>query len=125
MNTRTLSLLSFSAAIAMSMTACNPSSKSGGDGSDTTMAEDHMMTESAAKTAVATISPLGENGISGTVTFTDENGQVQMVANITSPGTGTHAINIPETGACSAADGSLAGGHSLGRASWRERVWSY
>src|SRR3546814_19577215 len=110
MNTRTLSLLSFSAAIAMSMTACNPSSKSGGDGSDTTMAEDHMMTESAAKTAVATISPLGENGIRGTVTFTDESGQVTMVAYITSPGNGTHDIHIHESGDVDDDDGSSGGG---------------
>lgn len=112
MKARSLSLLTFSAVLAFSFSACNnPSSQSGSDGSDTSAAEDPMMTESAAKTAVANISPLGDEGISGTVTFTEENGEVKMVANIASPGNGTHAIHIHENGDCSSPDGSSAGGH--------------
>ncbi|MFS8615340.1 MAG: superoxide dismutase family protein [Solitalea sp.] len=112
MKAKSFSLLTLTTAIAFCFSACNsPSSRSGSETGDTSATEDLMNTESEAKTAVATISPLGENGISGTVTFTEENGEVKMVANITSPGSGTHAIHIHENGDCSAPDGSSAGGH--------------
>lgn len=110
MKAKSLSVFAFSTLLAFS--ACNnPSSQSGGDSSDTAGTDDAMMTESAVKTAVANIGPLGDGGISGTVTFTEENGEVTMVADITSAGTGTHAIHIHENGDCGSADGSSAGGH--------------
>lgn len=112
MKANSLSLLTFSAAVAFSFSACNsPSSQSGSESGDTSSMTEPMMTEPAAKTAVANISPLGEEGISGTVTFTEENGQVTLVADIASPGSGTHAIHIHENGDCGSEDGSSAGGH--------------
>lgn len=104
--------LIFSVVSFIAFSGCNsPSGNSGSQADDSTGMDHSAMTESAAKTAVATISPLGDGGISGTVTFTEENGQVTMVAEITSAGSGTHAIHIHENGDCSSPDGSSAGGH--------------
>ncbi|MDT0676248.1 superoxide dismutase family protein [Autumnicola musiva] len=49
--------------------------------------------------------------LSGTVTFTEENGEVAMEGTINGLPEGTHAIHIHENADCSAEDGSSAGGH--------------
>ncbi|MGB8376422.1 MAG: superoxide dismutase family protein [Salegentibacter sp.] len=48
---------------------------------------------------------------SGTVTFTEENGEVTMEADVSGLKEGKHGIHIHEKGDCSADDGSSAGGH--------------
>lgn len=49
--------------------------------------------------------------VSGTATFTEKNGKVIFVAQISGLQPGIHAIHIHEKSDCSAADGSSAGGH--------------
>jgi Cu-Zn family superoxide dismutase len=61
--------------------------------------------------ATATIAAKNSSGISGTVTFTENNDKVTMIANITGLSEGNHAIHIHAVGDCSADDGTSAGGH--------------
>lgn len=49
--------------------------------------------------------------LSGTVTFTEENGEVKMDAEINGLAEGKHAIHIHQKADCSADDGKSAGGH--------------
>lgn len=61
--------------------------------------------------ATATIQAKNDSGISGTVEFSEQDGMVTMKAEIANLSQGMQAIHIHETGDCSAADGSSAGGH--------------
>ncbi|SHF53268.1 superoxide dismutase, Cu-Zn family [Salegentibacter echinorum] len=49
--------------------------------------------------------------LSGTVTFTEEDGEVKMDAEINGLAEGKHAIHIHQKADCSSADGKSAGGH--------------
>ena len=51
------------------------------------------------------------SNVSGTVVFTEENGEVTMRADLSGLTEGTHAIHLHENADCSAEDGSSAGGH--------------
>ncbi len=75
--------------------------------------EDIVVTDTVSKTitAKATIDAKSNSAVSGTVTFTENEGMVSMVANLTGLTPGMHAIHIHENGDCSAEDGSSAGGH--------------
>ncbi|MFD1095658.1 superoxide dismutase family protein [Salegentibacter chungangensis] len=64
-----------------------------------------------AKTAQATLQAKNDSKLSGTVTFTEEDGEVSMEAKISGLPEGKHAIHIHEKGDCSSADGKSAGGH--------------
>lgn len=64
-----------------------------------------------AKMAMATLDPKNGSKLSGTVTFTEEDGEVKMEANIKGLAEGKHAIHIHQKGDCSADDGTSAGGH--------------
>jgi superoxide dismutase, Cu-Zn family len=64
-----------------------------------------------AVTATALISAKSNSAVSGTVTFTENEGKVSMLAKLSGLTPGIHAIHIHENGDCSAEDGSSAGGH--------------
>ncbi len=70
-------------------------------------------TEPETETKVAEVNLVATSGseLSGTVTFTEEDGMVTMVAEISGLTKGVHAIHIHEFGDCSTEDGSSAGGH--------------
>jgi len=55
--------------------------------------------------------PKNDSGISGEVTFTEENGEVKMMASLTGLTEGEHAIHIHEKADCSSPDGKSTGGH--------------
>lgn len=61
--------------------------------------------------AVAVLHPTAGNKAQGTVTFTQEEGGVRVVAEITGVPPGAHGFHIHEFGDCSAADATSAGGH--------------
>ena len=61
--------------------------------------------------ATVTISEKNSSGVTGTVTFTDKDGIIEMVAEIEGATEGDHAIHIHAIGDCSADDGTSAGGH--------------
>lgn len=55
--------------------------------------------------------PRSGSNVSGTVRFTQENGEVTMTAELSGLSEGMHAIHLHENADCSADDGSSAGGH--------------
>ncbi len=57
------------------------------------------------------LEPKSESNVSGTVTFTEENGAVTMVAKMEGLAEGIHAIHIHEKADCSSPDGKSTGGH--------------
>lgn len=61
--------------------------------------------------AVAEVHGLGDNKISGTVTFTKVDGGVRIVAEIKGLTPGKHGFHVHEKGDCTKPDGSSAGGH--------------
>ena len=62
-------------------------------------------------TAMADLSPTAGNTVRGTVTFTQEDGGVRVVADLAGLTPGDHGIHIHERGDCSATDASSAGDH--------------
>ncbi len=66
----------------------------------------------SAMTAIAVLQPTAATeGMSGTVTFSESEGSVQIVAHIEGAPVGTHGFHIHEVGDCSASDFTSAGGH--------------
>lgn len=61
--------------------------------------------------AVAEVHGLGDNKISGTVTFTKVDGGVRIIAEIKGLTPGKHGFHVHEKGDCTKPDGSSAGGH--------------
>lgn len=55
--------------------------------------------------------PKSDSEVTGEVTFTEEEGQVKMVAMLSGLTPGEHAIHIHETADCTADDGTSSGGH--------------
>ena len=67
--------------------------------------------EQEAQTIVVELEPRSGSDVSGTVTFTEENGEVVMQARIVGLEEGRHALHLHENADCSAADATSAGGH--------------
>lgn len=63
------------------------------------------------KTAIITLDPKSDSGVTGTVTFTEEDGFVTMVLDAQGLTPGEHAIHIHEKADCSSVDGTSTGGH--------------
>ncbi len=82
---------------------------------DDNMSDDKTeMTESSdtmAKKAKVTLEPKSGSNLSGSVVFKQDGNNVSMTAIISGLAEGKHAIHIHETGDCTAADGTSAGGH--------------
>lgn len=55
--------------------------------------------------------PKSESGVTGEVTFVQENDKISMVGTFSGLTPGVHAIHIHEKADCSAADGTSTGGH--------------
>lgn len=84
------------------------------DGTNVEMQDDTEMDDMADDMAkVVTVNMESKSGSTakGTITFSEENGNVKMEANLSGLKPGTHAIHIHESSDCSAADGKSAGGH--------------
>ncbi len=63
------------------------------------------------KTITFTMEPKSDSNVTGTVTFTEEDGMVKMVAVLSGLSEGEHAIHIHETADCTSDDGKSSGGH--------------
>jgi len=61
--------------------------------------------------AVCVLYPTKGNNVSGTVTFTQTENGIKVVADLQGLTKGKHGFHIHECGDCSSADGSSAGGH--------------
>ncbi len=66
---------------------------------------------SAPMTASATLEPKSGSKVTGTATFTQTDGSVQVKVELADATPGEHGIHLHETGDCSALDASSAGGH--------------
>jgi Cu-Zn family superoxide dismutase len=64
-----------------------------------------------AKTATATLEAKNDSGVSGTVTFIDTDGKVEVEAEVAGLTPGEHGFHVHEKGDCSSPDGKSAGGH--------------
>ncbi|MDZ7807653.1 MAG: superoxide dismutase family protein [Gracilimonas sp.] len=60
---------------------------------------------------VATVMPVGESGVAGSVTFMEEGEGVLVEGEFSGLESGNHGFHIHEFGDCRAADGTSAGGH--------------
>ena len=65
----------------------------------------------AGGTATATLQPAKDKKVSGTVTFTEKDGSVEVAVDIQGLTPGPHGFHVHEKGDCSAPDFSSAGGH--------------
>ncbi|HXH86347.1 MAG TPA: superoxide dismutase family protein, partial [Nitrospira sp.] len=61
--------------------------------------------------ATASIDPKSGSQLTGSATFTNENGQVSLEIDLKNAPPGEHGVHIHEIGDCSAEDGTSAGGH--------------
>ena len=61
--------------------------------------------------AVAVVQGLGDHKVKGKVTFTQKEGGIEIVAELTGLQPGEHGFHVHEFGDCSMADGNCAGGH--------------
>lgn len=60
---------------------------------------------------VATVMPVGDSGVSGSVTFTEADNGVSIQGNFEGLEFGSHGFHIHQYGDCRADDGTSAGGH--------------
>jgi len=63
------------------------------------------------KKAICILYPTQGNNVSGTITFTQTDSGVKVVADLQGLSKGKHGFHIHEFGDCSSADGMSAGGH--------------
>lgn len=78
---------------------------------ETNAMDSETATEEETKTVTVNLEPKSDSNLSGTVTFTQENGEVTMEATIMGLSEGKHAIHIHQKADCSSTDGKSAGGH--------------
>ena len=67
--------------------------------------------QAATSGAVAELKPTQGNTVTGTVRFTQQDGKLQIDAEIKGLAPGVHGFHLHEKGDCSAPDGTSAGGH--------------
>jgi Cu-Zn family superoxide dismutase len=63
------------------------------------------------KTASVTLAPTKKSKVTGTITFKEVEGGVEVTASVENLKPGDHAYHVHEKGDCSAPDASSAGGH--------------
>lgn len=69
------------------------------------------MKSQAPTMAVCVVHPLGDSGVKGKVTFTEQVDGVEIVAELTGLAPGKHGFHVHQYGDCSMMDGKCAGGH--------------
>ena len=62
-------------------------------------------------TATATLEPRSGSPVTGTATFTEKGGKVEVAVRATSLSPGKHGVHVHEKGDCSSSDASSAGRH--------------
>jgi Cu-Zn family superoxide dismutase len=107
-------LLGAGAVLAFALSGCAappPASTPGETSMDSNTVGTAMPEMTMTNKAVAVIHPTKGNKVQGTVTFTQEDAGLHIVADITGLTPGKHGFHAHENGDCSAEDGSSAGGH--------------
>jgi len=74
-------------------------------------ADDMMDNEETVGSVQFSMEPKSDSDVTGEVTFTEENGEIKMMANLSGLSVGDHAIHIHQDADCSSDDGKSAGGH--------------
>ncbi len=80
-------------------------------GEEVDTAVEEMKEEVVVESIKFSMEPKSDSDVKGEVTFTEENGEVKMIALLTGLSEGEHAIHIHEKADCSSADGKSTGGH--------------
>ena len=78
---------------------------------DMEMEDVDMQDETEMMSIVVPMASKSGSSVTGTISFTQKDGEVEMVAALTGLTPGTHAIHLHENGDCSADDATSAGGH--------------
>jgi Cu-Zn family superoxide dismutase len=73
--------------------------------------EERRADQRAAPAAVADLEPRSGSSVAGHADFVVAGGEVRLLLNVTGASPGTHGVHLHETGDCSAADATSAGGH--------------
>lgn len=76
-----------------------------------TVEKEVVETEFEHDVLVATVMPVGDSGVAGSVTFTEDENGVAVQGSFTGLEPGKHGFHIHEYGDCRADDGTSAGGH--------------
>lgn len=94
------------------MFSCKEAKKEASDAAnDTEEAMEEMMEEETVESIKFMMEPKSDSSVEGEVSFTEEIGEVKMMAVFSGLSEGEHAIHIHQTADCSAADGTSTGGH--------------
>jgi len=96
--------------LALVTIACKNDKKKSDEQIEEIIVEEEMVVPKI-ETLTISLEAKSDSNVSGSITFTQENNTVSMVANMEGLTEGTHAIHIHQTSDCSAADGTSAGGH--------------
>lgn len=105
---RKIKLISLVTILALSY-SCKEVKKEAKEASDEM--EETMKDEVTEEVIKFTMEPKSDSNVTGEVMFTQADGKVKMVANLTGLTEGVHAIHIHEKADCSSADGKSTGGH--------------
>ncbi len=106
---KTLQLVVFSF-LSITIFSCKGEKKEADRENNTETVEEEKMEEQT-KTISFALEPKSDSKVSGKVIFTESEGMVNMVAEITGLSEGEHAIHIHEKADCSSPDGKSTGGH--------------
>tara|TARA_R110000737_G_scaffold163113_1_gene190769 strand:- start:152 stop:742 length:591 start_codon:yes stop_codon:yes gene_type:complete len=94
------------------MFSCKEAKKEASDAADETdEAMEEMMEEENVEAIKFMMEPKSDSNVKGEVSFTEEDGEVKMMAMLSGLSEGEHAIHIHQTADCSSADGKSTGGH--------------
>lgn len=97
-----MKLFTFAAACLLAVTACTKNVEK----EMTEMDDDAAYTE-----LVATVMPVNDSDVAGSVTFTETEDGIRIQGDFTGLAEGKHGFHIHQFGDCRAADGTSAGGH--------------
>jgi Cu-Zn family superoxide dismutase len=96
----------------LAVVSCKEVKKEANDAADEMEeAVEEVKQEVMAQSIKFMMEPKSDSDVKGEVTFTEENGAVKMMANLSGLTEGEHAIHIHQTADCSSADGKSTGGH--------------
>jgi Cu-Zn family superoxide dismutase len=91
--------------------ACKKGKKEAVPMVEETPATKEVVKKIAPKKIIINLESKSESNVAGTVVFTENDGEVKMVALLSNLTEGTHAIHLHEKADCSSTDGKSTGGH--------------
>lgn len=96
----------------LAMFSCKEVKKEASDAAaETEEVMEEIMEEETVESINFMMEPKSDSAVKGEVTFTEEDGEITMMAMLSGLSEGEHAIHIHEKADCSSADGKSTGGH--------------